>query len=85
MLQASLDDGRVLLNERTGMYHHLNRTGARIVEMLAQGETVEAIAESLARNEDEPLERVHRDVQGFVDALVERGLLAATSRDGSST
>jgi Coenzyme PQQ synthesis protein D (PqqD) len=84
VLEASLDDGRVLLNERTGMYHHLNRTGARIVQMLADGETIESVAESLARDKDESLERVRRDVQGFVAALVERGLLAATSSGGLS-
>ena len=84
VLEASLDDGRVLLNERTGMYHHLNRTGARIVEMLTHGETIETVAESLARDGEESLDRVRQDVHGFVAALVERGLLAATGSDGLS-
>jgi coenzyme PQQ synthesis protein D (PqqD) len=75
VLQASLEDGLVLLNERTGQYHHLNATGVRIVSLLEGGASLDAIVDAIGSETGEPVARVGADVSAFVSALAERGLL----------
>lgn len=75
VLRAQLDDDEVMLNPDTGMYHLLGDGGSQIVAAIETGSNVAGIVESIAKDADVPPERVRRDVDAFITALVERGLL----------
>jgi Coenzyme PQQ synthesis protein D (PqqD) len=65
----------VLLNIETGMYHGLNPVAGRMLETLDRvGRVREAVA-LLAREFEQPLEVVERDLTGLCDGLLQRGLL----------
>jgi hypothetical protein len=75
VLRASIDAEEVLLNTDTGHYHVLNETGRAVVAtVVAGGTSAEATAELAART-GAPEQQVRDDVDAFIDALVDRGLL----------
>ena len=65
----------VALNLQSGQYHGLNGVAALMFERLGDAPTVGAVAESLAREFDQPRERIEGDLVTFVRALHERGLV----------
>jgi hypothetical protein len=66
----------VLLNEATGRWHKLNRTGTDVFQALKSGVDVEEVVVSLIdRHPDVPAESIRRDVELLLGTLVERGLL----------
>ena len=65
----------VILNLKTGLYHGLNASGGRFIEVLDRAPTVAAAAETLAQEYVQPLEQIERDVADFCLALSERELL----------
>lgn len=69
------DDGLVLLDVQGGLILGSNPVGARIWQLIAQGDGPLEIAHQLAREFDVPLERVYRDVAAFVSALKKCGLV----------
>ena len=75
VLRANLEAEEVLLNTDTGQYHVLNETGRGVVSSLEAGGTPGDAAVDLATSTGAPLDRVRGDVETFVQALVERGLL----------
>jgi hypothetical protein len=75
VLEAEVEDGRVLLNQRTGLYHRLNRTGGRVVEALRTGDSLESIASMISSETGQPFESVQNDLEVFVKDLSARGLL----------
>lgn len=70
-------EGRlVLLNVDTGRWHVLNSTGADVYERLRELADLDLATEALlARHRTVPVERIRRDVDELVEALVLRGLL----------
>jgi hypothetical protein len=65
----------VVLNLETGNYHGLNPVAGRMLEVLEQLGSVSESAERLAREFEQPLERIERDLSGLCADLVERGLI----------
>jgi len=65
----------VLLDVASGMYFGLDEVGTRIWELLQGGQTLGAIAATLAGEYDADLLALERDTQSFVDGLVARGLV----------
>ncbi|MFC5720449.1 lasso peptide biosynthesis PqqD family chaperone [Streptomyces gamaensis] len=74
---CSLDDGMVLLDERTGRYWQLNGTGALVVRALLHGATPEQISERLADTRPVSRERAAADVAVLIDRLTRAKLLIA--------
>jgi hypothetical protein len=68
-------DGLVLLDVDGGLVLASNPIGARIWQFIEQRCTRVEIAQRLAADYDIPIERAHRDVRGFIDALTMRGLV----------
>jgi hypothetical protein len=68
-------DGLVLLDVDGGLVLASNPIGARIWQFIEQRCTRVEIAQRLAADYDIPIERAHRDVGGFIDALRMRGLV----------
>ena len=65
----------VLLNVRSGQYYAVDPTGGRFLEAMAAGSDLATVAEVLAAEFDQPLERIQADLTSFVAALADRGLV----------
>src|SRR3954470_21961116 len=72
----------VLLNIQTGQYHGLNPTAGRMLELLGQLGSPAAVSDAVAKEFEQPLEVVQRDVNQLCEALLERGLLEVHGADG---
>jgi hypothetical protein len=68
-------DGLVLLDVRGGVILASNAIGARIWQLVEQGHTASEIAHRLAEDYGVGRERVRCDVDAFLAALIDRGLL----------
>ena len=65
----------VVLNLETGTYHGLNPVAGRMLEVLEELRGVKASAERLAREFEQPLDRIERDLSTLCADLEERGLI----------
>lgn len=70
------DTGLVLLDERTGRYWTLNRTGATVVRLLFDGGTPEEAVAALRSEHPSAAERITEDVQRFLVSLKEARVVA---------
>lgn len=68
-------DETVVLNLDTGLYHGLNRTAGRMIELLAEDGDVAGAARRLAEETGAPEQTVAGDLEAFCADLLERGLL----------
>lgn len=68
-------DGGVALDTRRGMIFSLNPTGALILELLASGSSEEQITKEIARRCDAEAKQIAEDVRGFLDSLLQKGLV----------
>ena len=75
VLRADLAGKEVLLNTDTGVYHLVNPTGRHLIASMEAGQSFEEAVQSLADAEGESYERIERDAQAFVDAMLSRALL----------
>jgi hypothetical protein len=67
--------GGVLFETRSEKVFCLNPTGAAVVREIEVGGGPEEIAARLAQRFDDPGDGIAREVQAFIDALRERGLV----------
>lgn len=65
----------VILNLESGLYHGVNPTGGRMLEVLEKGATLRECAATLAAEFGVPAEELEVDVCEFCSGLAERGLL----------
>jgi len=72
----------VVLNLKTGKYHGLNPTAARMLEVLAEHGSVDRTAEVLAEEYGQPLDELRRDVDQLCENLLERDLIEADEGPG---
>jgi hypothetical protein len=66
----------VIINLETGVYHSMDRVGARVWEALAAGWSVEEIAAALSEATGVAAETAAGDVARVLTPLVDEGLLA---------
>jgi hypothetical protein len=65
----------VILNLDSGMYHGLNETAARMLEVLRASDSVGAAVDELTNEFGQPDDVIRRDVLSLCRALAERGLI----------
>jgi hypothetical protein len=65
----------VVLNLETGLYHGVNPTGGRMLDVLSKVGSVGEAAAILAREYDLQIDEIQGDLCAFCEALVERKLL----------
>ncbi|MFI2611234.1 lasso peptide biosynthesis PqqD family chaperone [Kitasatospora sp. NPDC018619] len=70
------DDGAVLLDERSGRYYQLNRTGLLVLRALLEGRTAEEAAAGLAARHPVTADRARSDVERLHRSLRTAGLVA---------
>jgi PqqD family protein of HPr-rel-A system len=71
----------VVLNLRTGQYHGLNPTAARMLEALAEAQTAGAAIPVLAEEYGVDPDRIEEDLRTLCQALLDRGLLEIVDDD----
>jgi len=75
VMSERFGDEIVLLNLKTNRFFSLNRTGARLWELLAAGERLEAIEEQLCREFEVDRAQVTVEVERMVASLNKEQLL----------
>ncbi|KAF0242270.1 MAG: hypothetical protein FD180_3999 [Planctomycetota bacterium] len=71
-----VDGESVILNLKNESYYGLNDVGTAFWARLSTSPTIAAACELLAREFDAPPDRIRQDMQEFVEALAQRGLIA---------
>lgn len=77
---ADTDDGMVLLDERTGRYWRLNRTGAVVLRLLLGGAVPRQVAQTLADRHAVRAEQAVADVVALLERLRTAGLVTDRRR-----
>jgi hypothetical protein len=72
----------VALNIGTGQYHGLNATAGRMLEVGERRGAVAASGEPLAREFDQPADRIEADLPALCAGLHARGLLVVEDVNG---
>lgn len=74
---SEVDDGLVLLDERSGRYWHLNGTAGRMLKDMLDGHSPEETAARIAGSNDSFQARVTADAQALIDGLHRAKLVAS--------
>lgn len=75
ILLQEVSDEMVMLNLADGQYYGLNEIGARIVQLMSQGEDMASITLTLLEEFDVERTVLERDVQKLIDDLQEHALI----------
>jgi PqqD family protein of HPr-rel-A system len=70
-----IDGETVLLDRESGEYYGLDATGTEIWRLLREGKSPEETLEALLERYDVEEERLRADLELFLNALLDRGLL----------
>ena len=65
----------VLFNLHTGRYHGLDKTGGRMLDVIAASPTLARAAAKLADESGRPRSQVERELLAFCEKLAEGGLI----------
>ena len=71
----ALGDGALLVDMRSGACFELNKTGAEVWALLAEGATIRTICATLAARYQVPDETITSDVRAIVHALKNQKLV----------
>ena len=75
VVYRSFPSETVVLNLQTGKYHGLNPTAGRMLEALAEADSVGAAAEAAAHDYERPQAATEQDMCDLCSALLERDLI----------
>lgn len=75
LLTATVNDELLMMSVEHGKYFNLNAVGARIWELLEAPITVDGLVAALTSEYDVAPDTARQEVERFLDALRERGLL----------
>ena len=75
VIATDVEDGVVLLDQRTGRYFQLNRSGATTLRLLLDGNSPDRAAETLAGGRPEAVGRARTDVGALVESLLKARLV----------
>ncbi len=79
---ANLEGETVLLDVNSGHYFGLNEVGSRIIELVGEPTTAEAVIKTMAGEYDVDEELLSNDVASFIEQMIERNLIREV--DGAS-
>ena len=81
VVYRSFGDETVVVNLRSGKYHGLNPTAARMLDVLSGSPTVEDGVRDLAHEFDVDEQRIRSDVSTLCQALLDRELVELVDPD----
>jgi hypothetical protein len=70
-------DGGVVLDLRRGAMFRVNAVGARVLDLLDEGDSATQIAEKLSAEFNVALNEAHADVEEFIESLKLRGVVGS--------
>ena len=73
---TEVDDQVVILEYESGTYFTLNEVGSRIWQLLAQGNTVQAIQDQLLQEYEVNEAQLHQDLLTILNELQAKGLIS---------
>jgi|SRR5215475_400166 len=74
-------DGAIVLDIQQGQMFNLNLVGSRILKLLKQGSSEEAIVETVSREFDADIDMVRDDLHEFLETLKTHKLLRTSGAD----
>ena len=80
VVSRRLDEQTVLVNLRTNRIFELNRTGARMWELLEEAPSEPQIVTQLLAEFDVSQDQLEREIRALLDELLEEGLISSNSR-----
>ncbi|MGX1305701.1 hypothetical protein AB7M35_000421 [Amorphus suaedae] len=84
LLTADLDGELLMMSVEQARYFNLNAVGSRIWELLAVPMSVDGLTEALSDEYDVAPAEARLEVERFLGALRERGLLATDDADSAA-
>ena len=75
VMSRQVGDETVILDLGSGMYFGLDPVGARIWQLLSEGQSLDAVVTSLLGEYEVPEDQLRQDVDALVGELVSRGLI----------
>ena len=75
VVYRELSEETILLSVATGRYHGLDKVGARFFQVLLDSPDLGTACETLAREYEQPLDRIQADMSAFCDTLQRLGLI----------
>ena len=75
VVHREFPDQTVILNLESGMYHGLNETATRMLEVLQASDRADAAIDQLCAEYGQPREVIEPDVLELCHTLSERGLI----------
>jgi len=75
VMSRQVGDETVILDLASGMYFGLDPVGARIWQLITEGQQVDAVVSTLLGEYEVAEEQLRQDVDSLVSELVSRGLI----------
>jgi PqqD family protein of HPr-rel-A system len=75
----TLEEETIVVDPKTREVHLLNDTAARIWELLASAQSVDALTAALGEEYDAPAEELRASVEELLRGLGDKGLLAGSA------
>lgn len=69
-----VEDEGLILDMNGNVYFSLNPVALAMIKRLEDGETLGEVAEAIGEEFEAPVDHIRRDVEIFLEALIERGL-----------
>jgi hypothetical protein len=75
VMSRQVGDETVILDLASGMYFGLDPVGARIWQLIAEGQSLDSVITGVMSEFDVTEERLRQDVNALMDELASRGLV----------
>jgi hypothetical protein len=75
VMSRQVGDETVILDLASGMYFGLDPVGARIWQLVAEGQSLDSVITTVMSEFDVTEERLRQDVNALMDELASRGLV----------
>lgn len=79
IMTADMKGATVMLDIETGKYYNLGDVGGRIWEILEEEMTIKQLIEKLMQEYDVTEEQCQKDIEPFLEKMMERGLVIGRS------
>ena len=77
VMAREVGDETVILDLANGTYYGLDKVGARIWQLMAEGQTLMQVCEAMLAEYEVTREEIERDVLALAQTLMERKLVSA--------
>ena len=76
-----IDDEALILKLQQEVVFALNETGARIAHLIGEGQSIDLVSETLAREYERCVTEIRPEVERLIDVLKSKGVLVVHRRE----